>query len=392
VTRWIAGAGAFLMSLDSMVNVAFPAMAASFHLPPEAMRSVIVYYVLTYAIVSFAGGAIGDRVGHAHVFRVGLAGCALAFVAAAAAPAFEWLLAGRVLQGFACGLVYGTAPGLTTLAVAPSARGRALGFFNAAMGLAGVSGPIAAGVLVDAMDWPSVFASRAPLALGVLAWASFSLRASAPAAGFRMVRPADLWRGVVIRACGLSMIANGAIFAIWLLAPFYLVDVRGLDAKATGLFFMLTPLGTALAAPVAGRIVDRAGARLPLVLGLAVECLGLLALSRARVDTPTLVVASALLASGIGLGLFQVPNMTSVMSAFPTGQQGAAGGLALTARTLGVVSGVTTLSSVFATRRTAAGFDAAFSMAFVVAAGAVGAAALAALVPERRVRPQVGSA
>src|SRR3989338_9097146 len=103
MTRWIAAAGAFVVSLDSMVNIAFPSMAAAFRLPPEAMRWVIICYVGTYALMSFGGGA----------------------------PPFGWLRGGRVVQGVAAGLVYGTAPGLVTLAAPPEERGRALGFVSA---------------------------------------------------------------------------------------------------------------------------------------------------------------------------------------------------------------------------------------------------------------------
>ena len=58
MTRWIAAAGVFVVSLDSMVNIAFPAMATAFALPPDAMRWVIMCYVLIYSLVSFAGGAL----------------------------------------------------------------------------------------------------------------------------------------------------------------------------------------------------------------------------------------------------------------------------------------------------------------------------------------------
>ena len=108
------------------------------------------------------------------------------------------------------------------------------------------------------------------------------------------------------------------------------------------------------------------------------EAGGLLLLSAATRVTPALEVAVALFASGFGLGLFQVPNMTSVMGAFPAGQQGAAGGLAFMARTLGVVTGVATLSQVFASLRDS-GFEAAFfSAACLVAGVAVAVAAVMA--------------
>src|SRR5437868_5363944 len=131
----LAAAGAFIVSLDSMMNIAFPAIAAAFAVPPESVRWVIVCYTGVYAIMAFAGGAVADVVGHVRVFRVGLAVTAVAFLAGALAPTFGWLLVARVVQGLAGGLVYGTAPGIVTLAAAPDRRGRALGSLNAAIAL-----------------------------------------------------------------------------------------------------------------------------------------------------------------------------------------------------------------------------------------------------------------
>ena len=76
-------------------------------------------------------------------------------------------------------------------------------------------------------------------------------------------------RGAVLGALGLAALANWAQFAVWLLVPFYLVNVLGLSAALGGIFFMLTPLGTAVLAPLAGRLTDRVGPRAPLTHGLA---------------------------------------------------------------------------------------------------------------------------
>src|SRR5438132_560844 len=110
-------------------------MAAAFAEPPERVRWVIVCYVFTYSVTAFWGGALGDRVGHARVFRVGLIVTAAALALGGLAPTFDLLLGARVLQGVGGGLVYGTAPGLVTLTAPPGQRGRALGFLNAGMGV-----------------------------------------------------------------------------------------------------------------------------------------------------------------------------------------------------------------------------------------------------------------
>ena len=383
MVRWVAAAGAFVVSLDSMVNIAFPAIAAAFGAPPERMRWIIICYTGSYAVMSFVAGAAADRIGHAPVFRVGLALSVAGFALCGAAPSFPLLLAGRAVQGVAGGLVYGTAPALATLGAAASLRGRRLGFLNAAIGLGFASEPVLAGVLVDALGWRAVFHARYPVALAALGWALTVRPRESGDASRRLVAVRDVLRAPVLVASGLSFVANAAIFAIWLLAPFYIVGVRGLSASAGGVLFMLTPLGTAAAAPFAGWVNDRLGARAPMVAGLALEAVGLGALSRADAATPLAAVALALGAAGFGLGLFQVPNMASVLAAFPARHAGAAGGLTFLARTVGVVTGVTILAAVFAARRAVVGLQPAFAEALTLAALAVAGAAVAGLAVGR---------
>jgi MFS family permease len=382
--RWIAAGGAFVVSLDSIMNVAFPAIAVAFAAPPEQMRWVIICYVGTYAFTAFVGGALADRVGHGRVFRAGLALSAGAFVVAGLAPTFGWLLVGRVLLGLGGGCVYGTAPGIVTLAAAPAARGRALGFLGAAMGLGLSVGPLASGVLVDTVGWRAIFHVRVPLALLAFGAALAALPAASAPRAAKLVGAADLLRAPVLAAGALAFIANAGIFSIWLLAPFYLVAARGLETSAAGILFMLTPLGTTLAAPPAGRLADRIGPRVLIGAGLALEALGLGLLSRADAATPIAVLAVALFGAGFGLGLFQVPNMAVIMAAFPSAQQGAAGGLAFLARTLGTVAGVAVLAQLFGIRRLAIGLGAAAAEAFLVAALAVALAAALAALGRRR--------
>ena len=383
MTRSIAAAGAALVSLDSIVNIAFPAMSAGFAVPPERMRWVIICYVFTYALTALAGGAVADRVGHARVFQAGVALSALAFALGGLAPSFDTFLGARVVQGFAGGLVYGTAPGLVTLAASPGERGRALGGLNAAIGASYAIGPLVAGVLVDAVGWRSIFHVRVPLALLTLALA-LRLPAAHIAGGARVAAVRELLRGAVVRPGVLAFLGNAGIFSVWLLAPFYLVGVRGLDAGSGGVLFMLTPLGTAVAAPLAGRLADRVGPWPLVVCGLGVEAVGLALLGGAGPETPLPALAAVLFGAGLGLGLFQVPNMAAAMAAFGAAQQGAAGGFIFFARTLGTVFGVATLGQIFAVRRVAVG-AAAFSECFVAAAvGVAAAAVLAALWARRR--------
>ena len=398
MVRGLAAAGALVVSLDSVVNVAFPAMAEAFAVPPEAMRWVIICYVGTYAVMAFVGGAAADRLGHGRVFTAGLALSVAAFVLGALAPTLPSMLVARMVQGLGGGLVYGTAPSLGTLGVPAAARGRALGFVNAGMGVGFAAGPLLAGLLIEVAGWRAIFWARVPCALAVLvctliasvdgsatpqprrgARLAHDHRAATP----RLLATGDMPRGPVLRVSILAFLANAGIFAVWLLAPFHLILSRGLSAGAASLLFVLTPLGTALAALPAGRLADRIGTRVPMALGLAIEAVGLGFLGGTTATTPLALVAAALFVAGFGVGLFQVPNMAAIMAEFPPSQQGVAGGVSFLARTLGIVAGAAVFAQLVAWRRGAVGFDRAFAEAFMVATVMVAAAALAAM-PWRR--------
>lgn len=394
MTRWIAGGGAFVVSLDSLINIALPALAAGLGVAPGDARWVIVCYVLTYALVSFAGGALGDRLGYGRVFVAGIALSALAFALAASAPAFGWLLAARALQGTGAGLVYGTSPALVTASNGAGSRGRALGFLNGAISLGFTLGPLVAGHLVDALGWRAVFWVRVPLALALLGWAGSRLGRIARDPAGRSVATRDVLRLPVLGVGVLAFLANGATFAIWYLTPFDLVERRGLAAHLGGALLMLTPLGMTVGSPIAGRLTDRVGPWWPMLASLVVELAGLVALAAGGAQAAIVTLAVALFVSGLGFGVFQVPAMAALMAEFPGGQQGAAGGLAFLARTLGIVASVATFGSVFVAVGARAGRDAAFAAVYATAAGEVAVAvvltACAILAPRWR-RPTGGS-
>lgn len=381
----LAALGVLAVSLDSSINMALPAMARAFDVGPAGARWVIICYVLTYALTSFAAGVLADRLGPGPVFAAGVALSALAFAGYALAATFPGVLGLRVAQGVGGGLVYGTAPALVTLALPRERHGRGLGLMSLGLGAGLGVGPILGGALVEHVGWRAVFLFRAPI-MGLLTAGAAALLRGQRAAGPlpRLVSAGDLFRAPVLSGAALAFLSNYAQFAVWLLIPFFLSEVLRLPASLGGLFFMLTPLGTALAAPVAGWMTDRAGPRWPLVAGLGVEVGGLWAISRFSEETSLALVAAALALVGFGVGVFQVPNLAQMMAAFPAAQQGAAGGLAFLSRTLGSAVGVQVTAMLFQSRVGPAGFVGAFRWAFAASAAACGAAVLLALVPVSR--------
>lgn len=385
----LAALGVLLVSLDSAINIALPAMAAAFAVPPAAIRWIIICYVLTYSLTAFAAGLLADRLGPRPVFTAGLWLCAASLAAYVVVQSYGAVLLLRVAQGVGTGMVYGTAPALVTLSLPPARHGRGLGAMSLGIGVGLGVGPVAGGLLVDAWGWPASFVFRAPLflALAVLGLTRFGrVAGAAPAA--RRLAAADVLRLPVLRAALLAFLSQYAQFAVWLLVPFFLVGTLGLSPTAGGVIFVLTPLATALAAPLGGALTDRVGPRWPLRGGLAIEAAGLLAIGAIAATTPLPIVGLSLALVGFGAGLFQVPNLALMMAAFPPAQQGAAGGLAFLARTLGSAVGVQAAAALFDARLPADGFLGAFHATFVAAGLVCALAAGLALLPAGRATPR----
>jgi EmrB/QacA subfamily drug resistance transporter len=458
----VAAAGA-LVSLDTMVNIAFPAITASFGIEVGDIQWVVTTYVLTFASLLLAAGRLADAFGHRRVLAIGLVLTAFGLGMCGAAQAYGWFLLARVVQGAGAALVLGAAPALVTHVVPETARNRALGFFQmgAAIGLA--VGPALGGILLEWTSWRSVYVVRIPIALVVLAFVIWIVPALADHDGRRHRRrdgesldlpgavlvgaglaagllaisrggtsgwgsPVVLggfvaavvllaaWVAVERRSSNpvidlgilrntpftvaniLNVVANGTMFAIWLLTPYYLVTVRGLSTIAGGLMLGIAPLATAIAAPIAGRVLGSVSTGRLSSIGLALEAAGLFAVAATGADTPLLFVAGAFALVGVGLGLFTVPNLLFVMSSIPRDRQGVAGALSQMMRMVGVVAGVAGATLLFDARRSThvadlvvpdddpTAFVAAYRDTFVVVAVLCAVAIAVSLLRPRRER------
>ena len=152
----IASCSALLCSLDTAVNIAFPAITAAFDVDVTAMQWVVVSYVLTHASLLLGCGKIADVWGHSRVLTWGLMGSAVAFLLCGLAPTLTLLLSARVVQGIAVALVFASAPALAALSVPPDTRGRVLGLFQMSAAVGFALGPLFGGLLVGTFGWRAV--------------------------------------------------------------------------------------------------------------------------------------------------------------------------------------------------------------------------------------------
>jgi MFS family permease len=133
-----------------------------------------------------------------------------------------------------------------------------------------------------------------------------------------------------------------------LLIPFYAENALGLNPQQTGLLMGVVPLALGIVAPISGALSDRYGSRLITVAGLAVLTLGFFLVSGLDAETSIPEYILRFLPIGVGMGMFQSPNNSTIMGAAPRSRLGIASGMLSVTRTLGQTAGIAILGALWA--------------------------------------------
>jgi EmrB/QacA subfamily drug resistance transporter len=208
----------------TVVNVALPRMALSFHAGFSTMQWVVDAYLLSLGALVLVGGAIGDVLGRRRVFVVGLVGFGITSAICGAAPTTAILIAGRALQGVAAALLVPGSLSIITSSIAAEDRDRAIGAWSGLAGLTGAIGPFIGGWLIDVASWRWVFFLNLP----VIAAAVITTMRSVPESHDPDVRHAGL---AVLDLPGAAL---GAAFLGLLVLP--LIESRADIGVRIGLF------------------------------------------------------------------------------------------------------------------------------------------------------------
>lgn len=413
--RWQALAiclvAAFMTLLDvSIVNVALPSIRTGLRASPDGLQWILSGYALTFGLVLVPAGRLGDARSRRAVFVAGLALFTVASALAGVAQGIGWLVAARLLQGMAGGLLNPQIAGVIQIMFRGAERARAFGALGAIIGIATAAGPLIGGALIalagQREGWRWVFYVNIPVGLIALPLAWRLLPPSARRRDRESLDPVGVallgtgvvalllpfmqeqtWHGrvkwllvplaVVVLAAFLGWerrhaepMVNLSLFrrrsyalgatialvyfagftAIFFIFTLYLQNGRHYSALLAGLAITPFALGSSAGAAVGGRIVSRLGR--PLVAtGLALVAAGLaatlLAADVAGGRDVALATAAPLLLAGIGSGLVIAPNQTLTLSEVPPEGGGSAAGMLQTGQRIGTAIGIAAVGAVF---------------------------------------------
>ncbi|MCL5734442.1 MAG: MFS transporter [Actinobacteria bacterium] len=396
------GIGVLMSTFNAgVVSVGLPTIMGEFKVDVATIQWVLLAFSLVVTITLLPFGRLADMHGRKKVYTAGFVIFTLGSALCAAATSAQQLILFRVVQALGASMLMANGMAITSAVFPPAERGMALGINGAIVATGVTVGPSVGGVLTEWFGWRSVFYMNIPVGIIGVALALLVLRDSLITPTLAGKRPDFDYLGALIAGAGLMalMIAFSGVGQVGLsdsaagplyivaavafvafifterrvahpmtdlglfriplfalgsatallsflamsvnafLLPFYLQLVLNFPPAQAGLLMTPTWLIIGSISPFSGWLSDRMGARLLASIGLAIGCLSLYGFSRLDATSGYGDVLIWLIALGVGQGLFQSPNSSSVIGAVPRERYGVASGFLSMMRNLGMVVG-----------------------------------------------------
>ena len=388
----------FMSTLDgSIVNVALPSMAKALGVTTSQIQYVVTSYLIVISGIILIFGRLGDMFGKTKMFKIGLTLFTLGSLLCGITKSFPVLILARVVQAVGAAGTMANNQGIITQIFPKNERGKALGLTGTAVALGSLVGPGLGGVIVGATSWEYIFLINVPIGIIALFFAvkllpkptkksnekidiigavlfiftivplfislneGINLGFTSPLiiGGFivaiisfiafifiekKLESPLmqlDIFKDKLFSLsifCGFVTFV--AIFCHNIILPFYLQNVMSYSPQKAGIILMIYPLVLMVIAPISGSLSDQIGSELLTFIGLTFGSLGLFLMASLNENSSVVSMAIFIVIMSAGMGLFQSPNNSLVMSTVPVDKLGIAGSINGLIRNVGMVSGI----------------------------------------------------
>ncbi|MDR6973611.1 EmrB/QacA subfamily drug resistance transporter [Streptomyces sp. 3330] len=401
--------GVMMVALDgTIVAIANPAIASDLGATFAEVQWITNAYFLALAVSLITAGKLGDRFGHRQTFLIGVVGFAAASGAIGLSDSIGLVVTFRVFQGLFGALLMPAALGLLRATFPAEKLNMAIGLWGMVIGASTAGGPILGGVLVEHVNWQSVFFINVPvgalaLVLGVLilrdhraenaprsfdllgiallsgamfclvwalikaptwgwadgmtwaflvgsavlfaAFAYWETKVAEPLVPLALFRSVPLSAGVVLMVL-MAIAFMGGLFFV----TFYLQNVHGMSPIDAGLHLLPLTGMMIVGSPLAGAAITKLGPRIPLAGGMAATAIAMYGMSTLETDTGSGLMSIWFALLGFGLAPVMVGATEVIVGNAPMELSGVAGGLQQAAMQIGGSLGTAVLGAVMASK------------------------------------------
>ncbi len=449
--------GTFIAVLNAtLLTPALPTIMADLNISSTTVQWLTSGYALTEAVVIPLAAYLMGRFPTRKLFMGGMTLFALGSLVAAVSPFFGLLLVGRVMQACATGFVMPMVFSVILLVIPRERRGAAMGIIGLIIGFAPAIGPSLSGVLVDCVGWRAIFVIVTVIAAIIVFAASRFLKSygdfkrtkfdalSVVLSTFGLVSllyglssissSDNIAINVALIVVGLVLIAlyarrqlhldepmlrvdilktrnyrtvviiiaffQAALVGMETIMPLYIQGVLGQSATVSGLTLLPGALIGAVTGMFAGRLFDRFGVRLPVLIGAVVILCGVVGFTQFHYDSPLPFVMVVYAVLAVGMQFTMTPVNTWGVNSLPNDAIQHAQSTSNTINQVAASFGTTLLVSIAASVSAAAtdlsGVEQTFAgyhMSFCTTAGLAACAVILILVFVRdRKKVQGGAA